>query len=117
MSNPHNNAYRPLKPANTADISRAPAHVQQAFDKPVPPRDGEVSAMTVVRHKNVNFTIPNTRLHPDIEVIDGTPRGVSLRVTEYRGIEMIAQLEISFSELPTLIARLTELQNRIEAKE
>lgn len=115
----HQNAYRPLKPQNTADLSRAPAHVQQAFDKPVAAREGEVSALLVIRHKNVNYTIPNNRLHADFEYVPNTmnPRAVSLRITERLGIEMLAQLEVDLSDLPTLIARLTDLQKTLEEKE
>lgn len=115
----HPNSFRPMKPGNTADISRAPAHIQQAFDKPVPRQEGEVSAIFMIRHKNVNYTQTNTRVRAEFEYVGttSTPRAVSLRVLDHRGIEFLSQIEMDFSELPTLIARLTELQQTLEQKE
>ena len=109
MSN-HGNVFRPLAPT-THDLSKAPAHIRDAFEAHVDWRQGEVTCLASVRVRPQ--TLPGARLYTQISPAspeDGKKdETVAMRVLDYTGRDVIAQLDLNHEDLGTHIKWLIQL--------
>lgn len=103
----HQNAYLGRGPLNV-DLSRVPADVRDAIDRPVPWRPGEVNTR-LTQFRARAGTLVGQRLFASMEktTLDGAEqRMVTIRVNDQRGREAVAQLEITPEDLPAFLSSL-----------
>ncbi len=111
MSNVHHpNAFRPQGPI-AHDLSKATESAKRAFDQPVEWRPGEVTCLATTKLRPQ--TTPGARLWTEIvpasDTIGQKSEMVSMRVLDYKGIDVIAQLDLTPEDVPTLIKRLLHI--------
>jgi hypothetical protein len=106
----HPNAFRPQGPIQH-DLSKATDTAKRAFDQPVEWRPGEVNCLATTKLRPQ--TIPGARLFTEIvpasDTIGQKSEMVSMRVLDYKGIDVIAQLDLAPEDVPTLIKRLLQI--------
>jgi len=99
----HQNAFKPNVPA--ADLTKLPEHIRQAFDAPVPYREGEVGARVMTMRRMGN--IPNGRFYVErIFDTDDQREAIALRAFDFKGIDTLVQVEITPDSAKVLLRQL-----------
>ena len=101
----HPNAFRPQGPTKV-DLSRLPAHLREAIDRPVEMRPGEIRCSATV-HAVRALCQPAARVYAQVETSE--EKMVGVKVLDTRGVDVIAQLEISPQAQETLLSRFVEI--------
>ncbi len=101
----HPNAFRPQGPTR-ADVTRLPQHLREAIDRPVEMRKGEIICMVLTR-KDKRLCDPAARFYVEIESPE--TKMVGVKILDFKGVDVIAQLQISDEAQATLLSRFVEI--------
>ena len=114
----HANSFRPRLPVQH-DISRLPQSTKDALDAVAAISEGEVQGNAVIwaRPGPKGLARLLVDLVNDEETHAAPTQKVSMRVLDYRGVDLVAQYDIEPTALPALLGRLLQIYKRTGGSE